>query len=178
MRKTKWFVLRVFIKNNIDMHQCITQNKSVRFAGVYLRGIFSCNYNDCRQNKYFNYCKQLQTRGYPPRVRVRVYPGSKNGYPPRYPYPHHWVWVFAGTGTGTAKSTRGLPVMFTRYTYGDLPLLFFSIGDKFCHLLLSFSLIQCPSIPGLLLRAAHHVPLYFLVPPFPTVFPYLLSSSS
>jgi hypothetical protein len=23
------------------MHQCITQNESVRFAGVYLRGIFS-----------------------------------------------------------------------------------------------------------------------------------------
>jgi hypothetical protein len=41
MRKTNWFVLRVFIKNNIDMHQCITQNESVRFAGVYLRGIFS-----------------------------------------------------------------------------------------------------------------------------------------
>src|SRR6267154_4778532 len=47
--------------------------------------------------------------GYPPRVRVRVYPGSENGYPPRYPYPRRRVWVFAGMGTGTGKSTRGLP---------------------------------------------------------------------
>jgi len=59
-----------------------------------------------------NSCKPV---GYPPRVRVRVYPGSENGYPPGYPYPHCRVWVSTGTGMGTGKSTHGLPAMFTNY---------------------------------------------------------------
>jgi len=34
--------------------------------------------------------------GYPPRVQVQVYPGSKNGYPLSYPYPwggYGFSWV-------------------------------------------------------------------------------------
>jgi len=48
-------------------------------------------------------------------VWVQVYPGSEIGYPPSYLYPHPQVWVSMGMGTGTAKSTCGLPVMFTIY---------------------------------------------------------------
>jgi hypothetical protein len=34
-------VLRVFIKNNIDMDPCITQNKLIHFVGTGM-GIFGC----------------------------------------------------------------------------------------------------------------------------------------
>jgi hypothetical protein len=62
MRKTNRFVLRVFIKINIVIPPCITQNESVHFAGVYLRSIFSLNHNGCRQNTniliIINSCKR------------------------------------------------------------------------------------------------------------------------
>ena len=62
--------------------------------------------------------------GYPLRVRVRVYPQSKNGYPAKLPIPVARVRVFAGKGMGTVENTHGLPMQFTTYTtctLGKLP---------------------------------------------------------